>query len=114
MNTYRKLANAVSVFHWIWVAILLGGISLQFAFQWYKPIHMIVLTTTIVSQVLWLGCPLVALENALRAKYDPKEMYYGSFICHYLKKRFGISMSPALITAQLVAMVVVSGILWIK
>lgn len=114
MNTYRKLANATFWFHWIWVAILLGGIPMQITFQWYKPVHMVVLTTTLVSQLLWLGCPLVALENAFRAKYDPNTTYSGSFICHYLKKRFGISVSPTIIIVQLVAMAIVSGIMWIR
>lgn len=114
MNTYRKLANATLWFHCIWVAILLGGIPLQIALPWYKPVHMVVLTTTIASQLLWLGCPLVALENALRARYDPSVTYRGSFICHYLKKWFGISVPPALISVQLIAMLVISGILWIK
>lgn len=114
VNTYRKLANIVFWFHWIWVAIILGSWITAAIFPWCRPIYLAVVTTTVISQVLWLGCPLVALENALRAKYDPSKVYSGSFICHYIKKQFGVRMSPLVITAQLAITMVASVIFWVR
>ena len=114
MNTYQKLAKAVFWLHMIWITTLLGGIPISYFLPWFILVQMVVVTTTAVSQILWLGCPLVALENALRAKCDPAQTYSGSFICHYLKKRFGIKVPPIFITAQLIVVLVLSTILWIS
>ncbi|NTW13931.1 MAG: DUF2784 domain-containing protein [Candidatus Moranbacteria bacterium] len=102
MKFYRVLADAVEVFHWVWIVLMMAGIPLQFIYPPYAPIHLTIVTATIISQILWLGCPLVALENALRAKYDPRRTYTGSFVCHFLKKRFNITVSPLVIVIQLV------------
>ena len=114
MNTYRRLANAVFLFHWFWIALLLGGVFIQTTFEWYKPIQMIVVTSSVAAQIIWLGCPLVALENALRAKYNPDERYYGSFVCYYLRRWLGVKVPPILITATLVIIVATSAFVWLR
>lgn len=106
--SYRKLANIVFWFHWVWVALLIGGGALQFIFPWYKPIQMVIVTVTITSQIVFLGCPIVALEKALRRKYDPSETYTGSFVCHYLKKWFGLDIPPVVIFILLIVLLAVS------
>src|SRR3989338_5197326 len=100
---YRKLADATFYFHWFWIGLLLIGSILQFFLPFYRTIHLIILTITIIAQVSWHGCPLVTLENALRAKYDPNEKMHGSFLSYYIEKWFGIKIPPAIIAIQLIA-----------
>ncbi len=114
MEVYRILADFVFWFHGVWTALLLGGIILSMKYKWYKRYHAVVLTSTIVSQLIFLGCPLVALENALRAQYDPKTTYTGSFICHYLKEHFGFQLPPEYITLALVGIVLLSALIFLR
>ena len=105
---HRKLASAVRAFHLLWIVLMIVGIPLSILCDWYEPIHWVVIGTTIVSQIVWLGCPLSTLEQALRRKYDPDATYTGSFVCHYLRKRFGIEVPPIVVTLQLLVFVVVA------
>lgn len=107
---YKRLANAVLWFHFGWVALLvLGGVVLQFVFPWYKTVHISVSTVTIVSWLFFLGCPLTELENSLREKGGGAPgRFHGSFVCHYLKKRFGWNISPVAIALTLVMLFAVS------
>ena len=43
-NTYEKLANWVMIFHWVWIILLLGGIYLSIRYEWYKPVHFVVVS----------------------------------------------------------------------
>lgn len=107
-NLYHFLADFVVVFHFVWVAALLGGWFLL-RFKWYQPIHLTLLATTIISQLLFLGCPLVALENSLRMKYDPDVVYNGSFVCHYIEEYFGYQLSSGWIILALVVIALATG-----
>jgi cell division protein FtsW (lipid II flippase) len=102
-NTYEKLADGVMVFHLVWIVILLGGIYLSIRYEWYKPVHFVVLSSTILSQILFLGCPIVQLESSIRQKVGETNCMDGGFICHYSKQWLGITMSPDIITLSLVA-----------
>ena len=108
MSTYRLLTDFVVVFHFVWVAVLLGGWFL-YRFKWWRPIQVTLVLTTIISQVLFLGCPLVVLENSLRMKYDPQAVYKGSFICHYIEEYLGYQLSPGWITLALVVIAFITG-----
>ena len=110
---YRLLANLVAVFHTTWIVILIGGIGLQFIFKWYRPIHLAVVTTTVVSQLIFLGCPLVALEQALRRQYDPDRSFIDSFVVHYLQKMFGIEVSLLMVTGMLAVVAIASFTIWV-
>lgn len=113
-NAYRTLADFVSWFHLFWVVLLLGGILMMAVFPWYRPIHMIVVTTTIVSQLIWLGnCPLMVLENSLRQQFEPERHYTSSFVQYCAQKWFKIKIPPALIAAQLLIVTILSAIVWI-
>ncbi len=83
-------------------------------YKWYSRYHWVVLTSTITSQLIFLGCPLVALENAFRAQYDPKTTYTGSFICYYLKEHFGFQFPPEYITLALVGIVLLSAFIFLR
>lgn len=110
-TTYRRLANATAAFHWVWIVIMIVSIPLAFNFQWYRPILFVVNLSTGIGQLLFLGCPLVALEQAFRRRYDPDTTYTGSFICHCLKKWFKINVPPVVIVILLVLMLIVSVVL---
>lgn len=109
-TTYRKLANATVVIHIIWIIIMIVGIPMFFIFDWYRPIFMTVTYSTFILQVIFQGCPLVALETAFQKKYDPDQSYYGSFICGFLDRKFGIKVPPFVIVGILVFMLITSSI----
>ncbi len=106
--TYRRLAIIVSWLHWVWIVLLIGGMALQFVLPWYTPIEMVVIFVTITSQILFLGCPMVTLENALHRKYDPSKTDTGSLVCRYLKKWFGLDIPPVVIFTLLIVLLAIS------
>ncbi len=108
MEIYRKLANATACFHWIWLALTAISLPLVFVLNWWLIIWVFMLITTVVSQFLWLGCPLTLLENKLRAKYDPSTTYERPFISNYLYKRFGIEISITIIVVQLTVVAIIT------
>ncbi len=115
MEIYRVLADVVFWFHWAWLALLLGGIVLSSNYKWYWPYHWCVILSTIISQIVFFpNCPLVLLENVLRAQYDPKTTYTGSFICHYLDKHFGFQMMPWHITLVLLGITLFSAFIFLR
>lgn len=102
----EMLANVVMWLHVAVVVELLIGIV-------YWPFgrttwHMSVLTATVVSQAVFLGCPLVVLESALRGR----NVYQGSFTCWLLYRLFGIAVPPLAITACLAAALMISALAW--
>lgn len=114
MKVYRILADFVFWFHWVWISLLLGGTVLSRKYKWYKRYHVVVMTSTVFSQLIFLGCPLVALENTLRMQYNPEAKFSGSFICHYLKEYFGFQISPEHITLVLVGIVAISALIFLR
>jgi hypothetical protein len=93
---YKLLADGVFAFHMFWIACLLLGWLVS------KRMHIWAVVTTITAQILFLGCPLTALEMSLRRKYDPyNHQYTGSFMCHLLHKWFSIQVPSWAITACL-------------
>ncbi|MBH41724.1 MAG: hypothetical protein CL685_03350 [Candidatus Magasanikbacteria bacterium] len=77
--------------------MLPGGILLQYIMPWYEPIHWTMVWSTIISQIIFLGCPLVVLENTLRGKHNPKQVYSGSFVSYYLYKWLNLRIPPVCI-----------------
>lgn len=80
---YRALADAVVVFHLLFVAFAVGGGLLAFRWPWMPLVHL--------PAMAWAGwveftgriCPLTPLENHLRAAGGAAG-YQGGFIEHYL------------------------------
>jgi len=95
----ETLGKTIFAFHMLWVVILIGGGVVSIAVGWYRPIHFAVVGVTVVSQLLFLGCPLTTLEVALR-NYGGKsiEGFKGGFLIHYLDKRFGLRPSVVALT----------------
>lgn len=114
MDKYRKLANAVFYFHMFWIVVLIGGAFLATYYPWYRPINFAVLTVTIGSQLIWMGCPLTIIEYSLRSKYDPDHRYTGSFVCYLLDRTFGIKVTPIMVIGQLAILTIVAIVFWLK
>jgi len=108
MQVYRILADIVCCFHAFWAILILSGIFVAMRWRWYMPYHCIALISTAVSQVLFLGCPLTALENSLRASYDPKAVHTGSFTCYCLERYFGYKIQPEIVTLVLLIIITLS------
>jgi hypothetical protein len=85
----------------------------QFAFPWYGPVEVVLLTFTLVAQARSGKCPLTILENALRARCDPGKTYEGSFLRHYARKHLKVDIPAGMISAVLKAMLALSVIVWV-
>ena len=80
---YRALADAVVLFHLLFVAFAVGGGLLAFRWRWMPLVHL--------PAVAWAGwveftgriCPLTPLEIHLRAACGAAG-YEGGFVEHYL------------------------------
>jgi len=110
---YKRLAWITFVFHLFWVIVLLGGIPLSHCLKWYMQYHMCAFTMTIVSQIIWFGCPLTMLETYLRRKADPHYgNYTGSFICLLLRKILGIRVPGWVVIPQIFLVGIISFIFY--
>jgi hypothetical protein len=97
----ETLADIVFWFHVFWIGVLVCAIFLPPEFQVF---HTIAASATIASQILWGGCPLVTLENALRENKN----YTGSFTAYLFRKFFGIEVQPSVVTASLLFIFAIS------
>lgn len=100
------LADICFWFHWVWVGVLL---TLSFASIKYPnlcTLSRIVTFTTLTSQIIWLGCPIVTLENKLRGV-----PYTGSFICSFLQNTFGINIPSWVVFVSLLGILILNIIL---
>lgn len=107
-GVYKKLANLVYWFHLLWIAVMVVGGAFQFFYTTFQRIYFAMVAMMAISQILWMGCALTALESALRAKDDPNYIQGGSFICSCVKRWFGVNIPPSVITISLLAIMVIS------
>lgn len=105
---YRRLANAVNVFHWVWVGVLLTSLILPIAFPWMRPFTMVIIIVTGFSQVIWCRCPLGLLEESLRAKAGERPTPRAPFLVEALRRHFGIDVPPWVIAAQMAALTILA------
>ena len=111
MNIYRILANSVALIHWLLIVLLFTGFFISKKYPGYEKYHLFLTLATIISQVVFLGCPLVVLENSLRRQYDPKATFNGSFVCYYVETYLGHKIPPQYITVILIIIVIASALL---
>ena len=114
---FRTLANLTFFVHLVVIVILIGGVvGVTSGFYIEHPvllrIHTAIVAVTAISQLLFLGCPLVTLENALRQQYAPETKYYGSFVVYLLLRFTGIKVPIVLITTITWFIVALTGIAW--
>lgn len=80
---YRVLADAVVLFHLLFVAFAVGGGLLAFRWRWMPWVHLPLLAWAAVVEFMGWICPLTPLENTLRAAGGAAG-YDGGFVEHYL------------------------------
>lgn len=86
----RTRADIVFWSHCLLIFILFAGLILSCIWRWYRPIHGLILGTTLVLQLRYPRCPLTVLENRYRQRYDAQLVYDEPFVTHYLRQHFGL------------------------
>lgn len=102
---YQLLANLVLAFHVLMVVYLIASVAasttgLLSRHPLLRRIDLTILLITISSQVIFLGCPLTLIEQALRRRADPDWVFGGSFMVLILQKLTGMQVSeiPRVVT----------------
>ena len=93
---YRVLADAVVLFHLVFVAFAVAGGLLAFWRRWTVLLHLPALGWAAFVEFTGRICPLTPLENTLRAASGAAG-YEGGFIEHYLLP----VLYPAALTREL-------------
>ncbi|HVE52365.1 MAG TPA: DUF2784 domain-containing protein [Ramlibacter sp.] len=93
---YRVLADAVVLFHLVFVAFAVAGGLLAFRWPWMPWLHLPALAWAAFVEFTGRICPLTPLENHLRAAGGTAG-YAGGFVEHYLLP----VLYPAALTREL-------------
>ncbi len=80
---YRLLANAVVLFHALFVVFIVLGGLLTWRWRWVAIVHVPCAIWGVLIEYRGWICPLTPLENSLRAKAG-QQGYSGGFIEHYV------------------------------
>ncbi|MCF5709787.1 DUF2784 family protein [Pseudomonas syringae] len=80
---YRVAADAVVLFHLLFIVFVLLGGLLVLIRPWMALMHVPAMVWGALVEFLHLYCPLTPLENALRNRAG-EQGYDGGFIEHYL------------------------------
>lgn len=80
------LADAVVVFHLLWILFLIFGALLGGRIAWVKWLHLAALAYSLAMQAFHWICPLTLIELWLRRAHDPTGGYVGGFIGHYAQR----------------------------
>jgi cytochrome c biogenesis protein CcdA len=80
---YRLAADAVVVFHLLFIVFVMFGGLLALRWKWLIVLHVPAIAWGMSVEFFHLYCPLTPLENLLRAKAG-EGGYSGGFIEHYL------------------------------
>lgn len=112
MTDYRALADLVELVHMIYMlgimllsVIIVLLLVIEKCPQWLLNIFFGLGVSMPISWLVFGGCPLMMLENELRAMYDPlqvKETFTGS----WLETGFGIYTSPEVIFWALTLLII--------
>lgn len=90
---------ALHWFHGLWIILLIGGAWFGQAYPWYSSIHTIIIVTTVISQLVFISCPIVLLQGTIARRYlGQTEEPLLSFTAYLLKKFFNVDISPAGVT----------------
>jgi hypothetical protein len=80
---YSLMADAVVVFHLLFIVFVLSGALLALRWRGWIWLHLPAVAWGMAVEFLHLYCPLTPLENALRLKAGSAG-YEGDFLGHYL------------------------------
>ena len=100
---YRILADAILVFHVLYIAFVVGGqllivVGLMFKWSWvrnfwFRILHLAAIWIVVLQAWVGVICPLTDWENALRAKAG-QTTYTGGFIQYWLHKLIFFEAEP--------------------
>lgn len=94
MELYQILANLTYALHLIVMALIFFGTLLAMKYPKWWTIQMPLVATTVMSQMLWMHCPLTLLENYFRSQYDPEVLMSDGFIARICIDLFGLESLP--------------------
>ena len=94
---YRIAADALIVFHLLWICWLIFGALVAYKHPWLRTLHLAGLAFSITMQICGWYCPLTHLEQWLRYQQAPGTSYTGSFIAHYAERVVYLDVSPSLV-----------------
>lgn len=80
---YRFAADALVVFHLLFILFVLSGALLVLRWHWLALVHVPAAVWGASVELLHLYCPLTPFENSLRLAAG-QQGYEGGFIEHYL------------------------------
>ena len=103
---YRLLADLIVMIHSAWILFVLRGFILtlrgflhkEFFERWlFRTLHLFGIAYVSILAMMGKYCPLTIWENTLRAKYDPRLTYPGSFMIYYVEKFVYPDINPLFI-----------------
>jgi len=103
--TYKILADFTLLIHLLWILFLFFGAYFGAKHKVLGILHLSGLAFALIIQVFGWYCPLTYLEVWLRSKHDPRLIYTGSFIIHYVEKIVYLELSRTLILIGTVILV---------
>lgn len=117
---YTTMVDGVALFHILWyfnLAFAAFGSWLILPFNWFSEwVKDTILANailsyliTVISNIVWLGCPLWLLEKDLRslAHNQPLE-HPDSFTAKVLESSLGVTVTPTVVTIGMIAVGVVT------
>lgn len=108
----RLLCKALDVFHLIWILLLISGPFIAMKVEWYKTVSSIILQTTIISQIIFISCPIVLVQGLIKRHYLNEDVVIPSFTNYLFKLTFGIDISPAAVTIIVFSVLVI--VFWLN
>ena len=96
----RALADAVVVFHLLFIAFAIGGGVLALRWRWVAALHLPAAVWAVLVEVMHWACPLTPLENYFRRRGGAAG-YTESFVEHYIEP----IIYPAGLTPQIQIMI---------
>lgn len=102
----NKLADFVFWFHVFWVGLLVGGLAGVW-WPWWRQAHLYLIIATITSQIVFMGCPLVVLEEKIRGHGNG-----GSFTAYCLERWCGTKINSWMVLGALI--IIFFGSIWMQ
>ena len=117
-SDYKMLADLVFASHVVVIVMMLGGGVLAASsfgqeHPGFRRFHVTFVVMVIISQILFLGCPLVELEYTLRHQYDPSIKPGGSFTVYLIRTLVGVTVPVVLVTISTYLIGAIAVVCWL-
>jgi len=108
----RRLTTIVEYLHLFFIFCAFLSLPLVLLFPELKrEVFYLIALLLATWAIFWFKCPLTLLGNKLRTHHDIESIYKETFIAHFLKEKFGMTIStPAvniLISAYMLAVLTI-------